>query len=45
MIATRHERRERKKERGVGGETGGAGKALNNRFNWVMHEEVTYARD
>lgn len=36
-------RREREKERERGRRVE-AGRALNNRFNWVMHEEVTYAK-
>ena len=42
-MAARHERGERRRGGGGGGQRG-AGRALNNRFNWVMHEEVTYAR-
>lgn len=38
-----HESGEKEKERERGRRVE-AGRALNNRFNWVMHEEVTYAK-
>lgn len=38
---SRGRERKRERERGRRVEAGGA---LNNRFNWVMHEEVTYAK-
>lgn len=38
VIAKAERKRKRERGRRV------AGRALNNRFNWVMHEEVTYAK-